>query len=138
MSWWGHRSCSHIYSRVGPKGETDYRDVRWTRSLKGTVELLRGQKAAVHPPGLEEQGEGFPETRGCSPPGTGGQRGDKVFPGDQEVASTPQCLLESAGISVAGLNRSPWEQPGLALSPPPTDTAPKTGRRTNTGLRATR
>lgn len=93
VSWWGHRSCSHIYSRVGPKGETDYRDVRWTRSLKGTVELLRGQKAAVHPPGLEEQGEGYPETRGCPPPGTGGQRGDKVFPGDQEVASTPPMPL---------------------------------------------
>ena len=89
------------------------------------MELLRGQEAAVHPPGLEEQGEGYPETRGCFPPGTGGQRGDKVFPGDQEVASTPQCLLESAGISVAGLNRTPWEQPGLALSPPPKDTAPR-------------
>lgn len=95
------RSCPRIYSRAGPKGETDYRDVRWTRSLKGTVELLRGQEAAVRPLGLEEQGGGYPETRGCSPSGTGGQRGDKVFPGDQEVASTPdafQNLLESHSL----------------------------------------
>lgn len=60
------RSCPHIYSRAGPKGETDYRDVRWTRSLKGTVELHRGQEAAVRLPGLEEQG-GVTQRQGIAP-----------------------------------------------------------------------
>ena len=60
------RSCPHIYSRAGPKGETDYRDVRWTRSLKGTVELHRGKEAAVRLPGLEEQG-GVTQRQGIAP-----------------------------------------------------------------------
>lgn len=40
-------------------------------------------------------------------------KGDKVFPGDQEVASTPNASWSLLEISVAGLNRTPWEQPGL-------------------------
>lgn len=37
---------------------------------------------------------------------------------------TGSGLSESAGISAAGLSRSPWVQPGPAVSPPEMDTAP--------------
>ena len=139
------RSCPHIYSRAGPKGETDYRDVRWTRSLKGTVELHRGQEAAVRLPGLEEQGGGYPETRDCSPPGTGGQRETGYFletrkwPPPLMPLGTCWNLIRWAEQEPLGTARPcPLLTSNGHSSPGAAGVAGKTGRRTNVGLRATR
>lgn len=118
VSWWGHRSCSHIYSRVGPKGETDYRDVRWTRSLKGTVELLRGQKAAVHPQGWKSK-ERVTQRQGAAPhQGLEGKGETRYFQETRGGLHPPMPLGICWNLSRAGLNRTPWEQPGLSCPSP--------------------
>lgn len=61
-------SCSHIYSRAGPTGETDYKDVRRTRGLKGTAELLRGREATARPRTGRAR-KGLPRDKGLLPAG---------------------------------------------------------------------
>ena len=136
VSWQG-------YSRAGPTGGTDYKDVRWARGLKGTAGLLRGREAAARPRTGRAR-RGLPRDKGLLPARdwrAKGRQGISWRPG-----SGPLMPLRISW------NLSRWaEQEPLGPAwpcPLPTSdrhsslgaagVAGKTGRRTSTGLRATR